>query len=107
MIEAEHDARLHRDAVVVKTADDLAVFGGAIVALVGNVKAGLRDGLEAEEQGFASASGREGHEFIVERHVGGALTLKTAVEADTSTYRAVFNPLVHRFGLGAAHPSAG
>src|SRR5262249_935236 len=35
--------------------------------------AGLRDGLQAEEEGFASAPRRKGHEFVVEPEVGGAL----------------------------------
>src|SRR5262249_30903757 len=73
MIESEHDASLHRDAVGVKAADDLAVLGGAIVAFVGNVEAGLRDRLQAEEEGLASTPGGEGHEFVVEREVSRAL----------------------------------
>src|SRR5690349_14558689 len=73
MIETEHDPRLHGDAVLVKTPDDFAIFGGAIVAFVGNVEAGSRVGLEAEEERFASAPSSERHKFVVERDVSSAL----------------------------------
>src|SRR5262245_32605473 len=73
MIKSEYDSCLHRDTVGVKAPDDLTIFGGAIVAFIGDVEAGLRDGLQAEEERLASAPGRERHEFVVERDVGGAL----------------------------------
>src|SRR6266853_6961902 len=73
MVESEDDARLHGDAVGMKAADDFAVFGGAVVALVGDVEAGLRNRFQAEEEGFASAPSGKGQEFVVERKVGRAL----------------------------------
>ena len=50
MIESEDDARLHRDAARMKTPDDFAVFGRAVVALVGDVEAGLRNRFQAAPQ---------------------------------------------------------
>ena len=60
MIESKDDARLHRDAVRMKTPDDFAVLGGVVVAFVGHVETGLGDCFQAEEQGFASAARCEG-----------------------------------------------
>ena len=73
MIESENDAGLHRDAVSMKAPDDLAVFGGAVVAFVRDVEAGLRNGFQAEEERLASAPRGEGEEFVVERNVGRTL----------------------------------
>jgi hypothetical protein len=76
---------LHRDAVRVKAPDDLAVFRGFVVALVGGVEARPRNRFQAEEQRLAPTPGRSSSNaasavhWLVHQRLSGAIAANSSL----------------------------